>query len=175
MQLYLMQASSWTRRAVEHVLQYVGVPLHVHISNADPASASLASGRSPIRFQALRCRCIVLRARNPQSLPRPRISRDIEVLSKGRPFRLGLERSVTHLPRQAAICHLGSQEFARAAQIVRKGDADGREAGTWYVLFLVAVEQGIEDEGQSTLSDLSLATGPHATHSGSSGGADGRR
>jgi hypothetical protein len=48
---------------------------------------------------------------------------------------------------QAAICHLNAHEFARAAQIVRKGDEDGYEAGTWYILFLVAVEQGVEDEG----------------------------
>jgi hypothetical protein len=49
--------------------------------------------------------------------------------------------------RKASVCLLNAKEFARAARTVKKGDEEGIEAGTWYVLFLVAVEQELEDEG----------------------------
>jgi hypothetical protein len=51
--------------------------------------------------------------------------------------------------RKAAVCRIQTGEFASAAHAVRRGDPEGQDAGTWYVLLMVAVEQGVEDEGVS--------------------------
>lgn len=50
--------------------------------------------------------------------------------------------------RKSAMCHLQAHEYARAAQVVRRGDERCEEAGTCFILFLVAAEQGLEDEGR---------------------------
>ena len=70
-------------------------------------------------------------------------------------FQLGSHRCLASLGtantakcfRKAAVCYLQMKEYARAAQVVRRGDEHCRQAGTCFVLFLVAAEQGLEDEG----------------------------
>ncbi|KIJ21375.1 hypothetical protein PAXINDRAFT_94968 [Paxillus involutus ATCC 200175] len=49
--------------------------------------------------------------------------------------------------RKAALCHLQQKEYARAASTIRRCPKNG--ATTRYVAFLIAVHQGLEDEGNS--------------------------
>jgi hypothetical protein len=49
--------------------------------------------------------------------------------------------------RKAALAYLQQKEYARATQAVRAYDEQSKDAGTCYVLFLTASEQGLEDEG----------------------------
>ncbi|KAF7311279.1 hypothetical protein MKEN_01029500 [Mycena kentingensis (nom. inval.)] len=52
--------------------------------------------------------------------------------------------------RKAALCYLEQKEFARAAAVIRRcptGVGQG-EAATQYVLFVAAVNQGLDDEGK---------------------------
>ncbi|KAH7906954.1 meiosis protein SPO22/ZIP4 like-domain-containing protein [Hygrophoropsis aurantiaca] len=46
--------------------------------------------------------------------------------------------------RKAALCHLQQKEYAQAASIIRR--CPSNEATTRYVVFLIAVHQGLEDE-----------------------------
>ncbi|KAF8845524.1 SPO22-domain-containing protein [Paxillus ammoniavirescens] len=49
--------------------------------------------------------------------------------------------------RKAALCYLQQKEYARAASTIRRCPKNG--ATTRYVAFLIAVHQGLEDEGNS--------------------------
>lgn len=58
-------------------------------------------------------------------------------------------RGIAKCFRKAALCYNENREYAKACAILRKCDA--REAKTQYVRFLVAVGQGIDDEGRHVL------------------------
>lgn len=66
--------------------------------------------------------------------------------------------------RKSAICHLQAREYARAAQVVRQSDENCRDAGTCFVLFLVAAEQGLEDEGPAIVPFNLCTNETHLEH-----------
>lgn len=72
-------------------------------------------------------------------------------------FKSSCPTSAAKCFRKAALCYIEQKEFARAATIVRRCPAD--EAATFYVMFLAAVHQGLEDEAIKALHDMRHSAG----------------
>ncbi|TFY60989.1 hypothetical protein EVG20_g7223 [Dentipellis fragilis] len=54
------------------------------------------------------------------------------------------QASISKCYRKAALCHIQQHEYAKASNVIRR--CPGNEAPTCYVMLLVAVKQGLEDE-----------------------------
>ncbi|KAA1468362.1 hypothetical protein DENSPDRAFT_459873 [Dentipellis sp. KUC8613] len=54
------------------------------------------------------------------------------------------QASISKCYRKAALCHIQQHEYAKASNVI--GRCPGNEAPTYYVMLLVAVKQGLEDE-----------------------------
>ncbi|KZV81777.1 SPO22-domain-containing protein [Exidia glandulosa HHB12029] len=59
--------------------------------------------------------------------------------------------------RKAALCHIQNREYAQAAAIIRR--CPGSEAATYYVAFIAAAHQGLEDEAVRAVREMVKAPG----------------
>ncbi|KAI5118182.1 hypothetical protein M0805_004995 [Coniferiporia weirii] len=57
--------------------------------------------------------------------------------------------------RKAALCYIEQGEYARASQVIRR--CPSGQSSTFYLLFLAAVHQGLEDEAVSAVRDMVIA------------------
>jgi len=57
--------------------------------------------------------------------------------------------------RKAALCHIEERDYARAGVIIRR--CPNNQASTFYLIFLTAAYQGLEDEAVSAIESMSTA------------------
>ncbi|KAK2464868.1 hypothetical protein APHAL10511_002944 [Amanita phalloides] len=72
-------------------------------------------------------------------------------------FKPSCPTSTAKCYRKAALCYIEQLEFARAATVMRRCTSD--DAPTHYIMFLIAVHQGLEAEAIKELHNMRAAPG----------------
>ncbi|KAG6844876.1 hypothetical protein H0H87_002821 [Tephrocybe sp. NHM501043] len=67
-------------------------------------------------------------------------------------FRVNSPTANTKCFRKAALCYIEQREFAQASTVIRRCPAN--EAKTHYVIFIIAVHQGLETEAIRAVRDM---------------------
>ncbi|KNZ75710.1 Testis-expressed sequence 11 protein [Termitomyces sp. J132] len=67
-------------------------------------------------------------------------------------FRLSSPTASTKCFRKAALCYIEQREFARASTVIRRCPTN--EAKTHYIIFTIAVHQGLEDEAIRAVREM---------------------
>ncbi|KAG6873268.1 hypothetical protein C0995_001042 [Termitomyces sp. Mi166 len=67
-------------------------------------------------------------------------------------FRLNSPTTSTKCFRKAALCYIEQREFARASTVIRRCPTN--EAKTHYVIFTIAIHQGLEDEAVRAVREM---------------------
>ncbi|KAF8584952.1 SPO22-domain-containing protein [Ramaria rubella] len=67
-------------------------------------------------------------------------------------FKSMTQSNQTRCLRKAALCYIQQQEYARATNVIRR--CRNNEAATYYVVFLTAVHQGLEDEAICAIQEM---------------------
>ncbi|KAJ7362964.1 meiosis protein SPO22/ZIP4 like-domain-containing protein [Mycena albidolilacea] len=67
-------------------------------------------------------------------------------------FRAGCPASGAKCFRKAALCYIEQHEYAKASAVIRR--CPSNEATTYYVVFLTAVHQGLDEEAIRAIHDM---------------------